>query len=134
MKRVEAVEDGLKMKRVTSPKAVGEFWEGQAVAKENVFYVGIVERREEIKDGIDLLHAFPDDVTRIGNVSHRCAEKRKAVGGGGRDATLERVAIVWRRVSAPNLGLGRVESMAKLLFEERLRNVFYCRRGLKANQ
>ena len=62
MKRVKMGEDGLKVKRVTGSKTVGEFREGEAVTEERVFNVSVIEGREEIKDGIDLLNAFRDDL------------------------------------------------------------------------
>ena len=72
MQGVEVRVDGLKVDGMAGAEAVGEFRQGEAVAEERVFDVGVVERWEEIEDYIYLLNTLRDDVAGEGNIPDWC--------------------------------------------------------------
>ena len=81
MERVEELVDGKKLRGVAGAQTVGQFGEGEAVAKEAKFDLGIVEGGEDVKNRRDLLHAGAKDVPGIRDIPNGSAEERKAGGG-----------------------------------------------------
>ena len=69
--RVEVGVGGLEVKRVAGPEAVSKRGEREAVTEKGVLGVGVVERREKIKDDIDLFDALHNNVAAEGNIPHR---------------------------------------------------------------
>ena len=105
MKRVKMRESGLEVEeRVAGAEAIGEFWKGEAMTKEIVLDMSIIEGRKEIEDGVDLFHPV-GDVTREGDYS----QEGVTVGGGAGNTAVERVGFGRRHVTAPNERLGGIE-------------------------
>ena len=110
MEGVEVEEGGFEVERVASPKTVCKFGKCEAMAEETIFDLGVVEGREEIKDGVDLRNAVGNNVTREGNDSHWSAEEGEALGRSPWNAVIERVSIGRELIPAPNERFGGVES------------------------
>ena len=106
---VEVEEDGLEVEWVASAEAVGERGEGEAVAEKVILYLSIVEGREQIENGVDLLHSVGDDIAREGNDPDGCAKEAKALSGRPRDPAIKRVHFRWGLLTAPDERFGGVE-------------------------
>ena len=107
LKAVKVVVGSKKVGGVACAETIGEFREGEAVAKEAKLNLSVIEGREEIKDLIDFTDAPIDDVLSEADIANWPTEEGEAGVGGAGNVTLEWIGDVnFRRqrisAAAPN--------------------------------